>query len=217
MSRVIISASVLNSDFSRLGEEVGMLNQSAADWIHLDVMDGEFVPNITFGVPVVESIARHAKKPLDVHLMIVHPERYIEHFAKAGASTISVHIEACTHLHSVLTQIVSAGCNAGIAINPHTPIHLLENVIAMADQVILMAVNPGFGGQALIAETFRKIVNLRKLIETTGSKAVIEIDGGVNHENAAALVDAGADVLVGGHVIFRASDPLAAAKQLKSV
>lgn len=217
MSSLIIAPSILAADFANLEREVKMLNESQADWIHVDIMDGEFVPNISFGIPVTEAIKRHAKKPLDVHLMIVHPERYVEAFQKAGAETISVHIEACNHLHRNIQQIKALGCKAGVAVNPHTSVSALENTIADIDLICMMSVNPGFGGQKFIENTYQKVKQLKELIRQTGSKALIEIDGGVNLANAKPLKEAGADVLVAGNFVFSASDPKSVISQLKSV
>lgn len=194
-----------------------MLNESEADWIHVDIMDGVFVPNISMGLPVVEAINRHAKKPLDVHLMIVQPERYVEAFRKAGAEVISVHVEACDHLHRNIQQIKDLGCKAGVAINPHTSLHTLENIIQNVDVVCLMSVNPGFGGQKFIQHTYAKVAQLRQMISASASSALIEIDGGVNLANAPALLGAGADVLVAGNFVFSADDPKGVIKRLKAV
>lgn len=213
----IIAPSLLASDFSKLELEVKMINESQADWIHIDIMDGVFVPNLSMGLPVVEAIQRHAKKTMDVHLMIVRPERYIEAFRKAGADIISVHIEACPNLLRVLQQIKKLGAKAGIAVNPYTPISSLENIIAEADLINLMSVNPGFGGQKFIESTFDKIRETKQLINQTKSKALIEIDGGVNLDNAKALLDAGADVLVAGNFVFNAKDSPGIIEKLKSV
>lgn len=193
-----------------------MINESAADWIHVDIMDGVFVPNLSMGLPVVEAVNRHAKKPLDVHLMIVQPERYVEAFRKAGAETISVHIEACPHLHRNIQQIKALGCNAGVALNPHTSIDLLRDIIADIDLVCVMSVNPGFGGQKFIENTYRKVEALKRLIVDSGSGALIEIDGGVNQQNARALLDAGADVLVAGNFVFSSPDPIQVIRELKA-
>ncbi len=217
MSKLTIAPSILAADFANLEREVKMLNESEADWIHVDIMDGEFVPNISFGIPVTEAIKRHAKKPLDVHLMIVHPERYVEAFHKAGAEIISVHIEACNHLHRNIQQIKALGCKAGVAINPHTSVAALENTIADIDLICMMSVNPGFGGQKFIEGTYQKVKQLKELIRKTGSKALIEIDGGVNLTNAKPLKEAGADALVAGNFVFSASDPKSVISQLKSV
>ncbi|MEX2231501.1 MAG: ribulose-phosphate 3-epimerase [Cyclobacteriaceae bacterium] len=217
MSKVpIIAPSVLASDFANLEREVRMINESDADWIHVDIMDGVFVPNISMGLPVVEAIRRHALKPLDVHLMIVQPERYAEAFQKAGAEIISVHVEACPHLHRNIQQIKDLGCKAGVAINPHTAIQDLENVIQEIDLVCVMSVNPGFGAQKFIEHTFRKVTLLKEMIRKSGSGALIEIDGGVNQSNARPLLDAGADVLVAGNFVFNSRDPRAVIKALKS-
>lgn len=203
----LIAPSVLASDFANLQKEVEMLNRSEADYIHVDIMDGAFVPNISFGIPVTEAIHRHARKPLDVHLMIERPENYVEAFQKAGAAIISVHYEACTHLHRTLQQIRNLGCKAGVALNPHTPVSLLQDIIKDIDLVCLMSVNPGFGGQKFIEHTYTKVKELRSLIEKRGSQALIEIDGGVSASNAAHLLEAGADVLVAGSFVFSAENP----------
>ncbi|WP_276496076.1 ribulose-phosphate 3-epimerase [Pontibacter litorisediminis] len=214
--RPIIAPSVLASDFANLQSEVEMLNSSQADWLHIDIMDGRFVPNISFGFPVMEAIKRYAQKPMDVHLMIVEPELYIERFREAGADTISVHVEACTHLHRTLQQIRATGAKAGIAVNPHTSVQQLEDVIADADQVCLMSVNPGFGGQKFIENTYRKIEALKNLIIQRNSQALIEVDGGVNQDNAPLLLERGADVLVAGSFVFSSADPVQTIATLKS-
>jgi ribulose-phosphate 3-epimerase len=213
----IIAPSILAADFANLEREVKMINDSQADWIHVDVMDGVFVPNISFGIPVIEAIKRHAKKPLDVHLMIVQPERYVETFQKAGADTLTVHLEASTHLHRTLQQIKAAGMKAGVAINPHTSVSLLKDTIADIDLVCMMSVNPGFGGQKFIENTYRKVAELRSLIETNQSKALIEIDGGVNQQNAKLLLDAGAHILVAGNFVFSSPDPKGVIQRLKNI
>jgi ribulose-phosphate 3-epimerase len=213
----LIAPSILASDFANLQREVEMINTSDADWFHIDIMDGVFVPNISMGLPVVEAINRHAKKPLDVHLMIVQPERYVEAFRKAGAEVISVHVEACPHLHRNIQQLKSLGCKAGVAINPHTSIAELENVIADIDLICLMSVNPGFGGQKFIEHTYGKTAALKELIKRSGSKAMIEIDGGVNQQNAKPLIEAGADVLVAGNFVFSNPEPVKVIKDLKSI
>jgi ribulose-phosphate 3-epimerase len=214
---LLIAPSILAADFANLQREVSMINESQADWIHVDVMDGVFVPNISMGVPVVQAIHRYARKPLDVHLMIVHPENFVEQFRKAGAEILSVHVEACPHLHRNIQQIKSLGAKAGVAINPHTPVEELENVIRDIDVVCLMSVNPGFGGQQFIENTFAKTRQLKELIKSKGSAARIEIDGGVNQENAPALRTAGADVLVAGHFVFSSPDPKTVIAQLKAL
>lgn len=212
----IIAPSVLAADFANLGSEIKMINESEADWIHVDIMDGVFVPNISMGFPVVEAIRRNAVKPLDVHLMIVQPERYVEAFAKAGATNISVHVEACPHLHRNLQQIRDAGCKAGVAINPHTSLRDLEDVIREIDLVCVMSVNPGFGAQKFIEHTYKKVQALRQMILDAGSGAMIEIDGGVNQSNARPLLDAGADVLVAGNFVFTAANPKSVISALKA-
>lgn len=213
----IIAPSILAADFANLQREIEMINVSEADWVHVDVMDGRFVPNISFGIPVTTAISKHAKKPLDVHLMIESPENYVEEFKKAGAEIITVHIEACRHLHRNLQQIKDIGCRAGVALNPHTPINQLEDVIENIDLVCLMSVNPGFGGQKFINNTYKKIPQLRKMIDSSNSKALIEIDGGVTLDNAAKLMHCGADVLVAGSFVFRSVNPLNTISGLKNV
>jgi ribulose-phosphate 3-epimerase len=217
MKSPIIAPSILAADFANLEREVKMINDSQADWIHIDIMDGVFVPNISMGIPVVESIKRHARKLMDVHLMIVQPERYVEAFQKAGAEVISVHIEACPHLHRNLQQIRALGCKAGVAVNPHTAINQLEEIIHDIDLVCLMSVNPGFGGQKFIENTFEKVKRLRELISKRNSKTLIEIDGGVNLQNAKPLLEAGADVLVAGNFVFSSTNPTGVIQQLKAL
>ncbi len=216
MKKHLIAPSVLAADFARLPEEIALVNRSEADWFHLDVMDGRFVPNITFGPFIVEAIGRLATKPLDVHLMIVEPEKYVEAFRKAGAHVITVHVEACPHLHRTVHQIKDLDALAGVAINPHTPISALEDIIEDLDLVCVMSVNPGFGGQKFIYQTLSKTRQLRALIDARNSKALIEIDGGVGLQNAETLLQAGADVLVAGNSVFGANDPVAAIAQLKA-
>jgi ribulose-phosphate 3-epimerase len=212
---VQIAPSILAADFANIQREVEMLNASQADYIHVDIMDGMFVPNISFGLPVTEAIHRHATKPLDVHLMIVDPDRYLEAFRNAGATVISVHLEACTHLHRTVQAIKALGCKAGVALNPHTSVSLLEDIIEDLDLVCLMSVNPGFGGQKFIPRTFDKVRKLKSMIDISGSKALIEIDGGVNLQNAPLLVEAGADVLVAGNFVFSSSNPIGTIQDLK--
>jgi ribulose-phosphate 3-epimerase len=215
--KTLIAPSILAADFANIQRDVEMLNKSQADWIHVDIMDGVFVPNISFGFPVTEAINKHATKPLDVHLMIINPEKYIDACKKAGAHVISVHYEACNHLHRNIQQIKDAGCKAGIAVNPHTSVELLENVIQDVDLVCLMSVNPGFGGQKFIEKTYDKITMLKSMIDASESKALIEIDGGVNIDNAPKLIACGADVLVAGNFVFSAKDPIATIASLKSI
>jgi ribulose-phosphate 3-epimerase len=212
----LIAPSLLASDFLRLGEECRMLNESQADWLHLDVMDGRFVPNISFGLPVIEQIRKATSKPCDVHLMILEPEKYTEAFKKAGADHLIVHIEACPHLHRNIQQIRSLGMKAGVALNPHTPVELLSDVLQDLDQVLIMSVNPGFGGQEFIPHTFQKIRNLRRMIHERGLNTLIEIDGGVTVENAPSLFRAGADVLVAGNTVFKSANPKATIHTLKN-
>lgn len=213
----IIAPSILAADFANLEREVIMINESQADWIHVDIMDGVFVPNLSMGLPVVEAIKRHARKPLDVHLMIVNPEKYVEAFHKAGAEVISVHMEACHHLHRNIQQIKNLGIKAGVAINPHTSVAGLEDTLADIDLVCLMSVNPGFGGQKFIENTYKKVTELKALIKKTNSKALIEIDGGVNLQNASLLLKAGADVLVAGNFVFSSTNPKEVIKGLKAI
>ena len=213
---VLVSPSLLSADFLHLERDIEMINSSDADWLHLDIMDGVFVPNISFGFPVIESVAKICKKPLDVHFMIVHPEHYIERTASLGAMLMNVHVEACTHLHRTIQEIHRAGMKAGVTLNPSTPVSVLEDIIGDVDLVLLMSVNPGFGGQKFIPNTINKVSRLRELIARSGSNALIEVDGGVQHETAPRLVQAGADVLVSGSYIFGAENPAEVIKSLKN-
>lgn len=214
---ITIAPSILAADFANLQRDIEMINHSEADWFHIDIMDGVFVPNISFGMPVLEAIQRHARKFLDVHLMIVQPERYLETFQKLGANLLSVHQEACPHLHRTIQQIKGLGCKAGVALNPHTPIGTLEEIIQDIDLVCVMSVNPGFGGQKFIENTYRKVAKLKDFILKTNSNTLIEIDGGVNLTNAPKLVQAGADVLVAGNFVFSAADPVQTISELKGI
>lgn len=216
MSAHKIAPSILAADFGNLQRDCEMVNESNADWFHIDIMDGVFVPNISFGMPVLASIQKVAKKPLDVHLMIVDPDRYTETFHKLGAEVLTVHYEACTHLHRSLAHIKSFGMKAGVALNPHTPVNVLESIIKDVDLVCLMSVNPGFGGQKFIEDTYDKVRELRALIERKGASTLIEIDGGVNQANAPKLVEAGADVLVAGSFVFKSEQPIETIQNLKS-
>lgn len=213
----IIAPSVLSADFANLQRDIEMINNSEADWFHIDIMDGVFVPNISFGMPVLEAIARHAKKPLDVHLMIVDPDRYICRFAELGADNLSVHFEACTHLHRTLQAIKAEGMKAGVAINPHTNVALLEDVIGDVDLVCMMSVNPGFGGQSFIENTYRKVHQLKEIILRNNASTLIEIDGGVSDQNATKLIEAGAHVLVAGNFVFKSQSPTETIARLKAI
>ena len=213
----IIAPSVLAADFANLQRDVEMINNSQADWFHIDIMDGVFVPNISFGMPVLEAIAKHATKTIDVHLMIVDPDRYIKTFADLGANVLTVHYEACNHLHRTLQAIKAEGMLAGVAINPHTSIDLLEEVINDIDLVCIMSVNPGFGGQSFIENTYNKVTKLKDLIIQKGANTIIEIDGGVTNKDARTLVEAGADVLVAGSFVFKAENPTATIEDLKKI
>ncbi len=213
----MVSPSLLSADFGNLQRDIEMLNASECDWYHLDVMDGVFVPNISFGFPVMQAMAKHATKPLDVHLMIVQPEKFIKEVKALGARVMNVHYEACTHLHRVIQAIKTEGMMAGVTLNPHTPVSVLEEIAPDLDLVMLMSVNPGFGGQKFIPSMVEKTRKLRELLDRTGSKALIEIDGGVNRETGKLLVDAGADVLVAGSAVFGAPDPVAEVAALKAL
>lgn len=217
MKNTLIAPSVLAADFANLQRDVEMINNSAADWFHIDIMDGVFVPNISFGMPVLAAINKHAKKTIDVHLMIVDPDRYIETFKNLGADVLTVHYEACTHLHRSLQAIKAAGMKAGVAVNPHTNVALLEDVINDIDLVCIMSVNPGFGGQSFIEKTYKKVQQLKEIIVRNNATTLIEIDGGVTDKNAADLVKAGADVLVAGSFVFNAEDPIATIENLKGI
>lgn len=217
MTTRFIAPSILSADFSRLGEDIEMINQSDADYIHCDVMDGVFVPNISFGIPVIEKVAEIAKKPLDVHLMIVNPDNYISAFQKAGADILTVHYETCPHLHRTVSSIKEAGMKASVCLNPHTPVSVLDDIIGDLDMVLLMSVNPGFGGQSFIKNTYKKVRLLKEMIAIKNPSCLIEVDGGVNFETGLNLYDAGADVLVSGSFIFKADDPIAAINHFKTL
>lgn len=215
--KTLISPSLLSADFLNLSKDIDMINNSEADYIHMDIMDGIFVPNISFGFPILNAVGKICNKPMDVHYMIVHPELYVKQTADSGAKIMSVHIETCVHLHRTIQQIKQAGMEAGIVLNPSTPISLLEDIITEADLILLMSVNPGFGGQSFIENTISKVKRLRKLIEETGSHALIEVDGGVQAETAPRLVAAGADILVSGNYIFKSKNPIQTIHDLKVI
>ncbi|HQG56098.1 MAG TPA: ribulose-phosphate 3-epimerase [Bacteroidales bacterium] len=213
----LVSPSILTADFGNLEKEIKMLNSSVADWIHLDIMDGVYVPNISFGFPVLESVKRIATKPLDVHLMIADAERYLHQFRKAGAEILTVHYEACTHLQRTVTEIRALGMKAGVALNPHNPVFLLRNILPYIDMVLIMTVNPGYGGQTFIEESWNKIKEMRKMIDESGYNVMIQVDGGVDLSNAAKLVGKGVDVLVAGNTVFSSDDPVGTIYKLKNL
>lgn len=214
---LIIAPSMLSANFGKLEEEVEMVNRSEADWFHLDIMDGVFVPNLSYGFPVVKAIAKKAQKPLDAHLMIVDPDRYLEQFAELGVAYLSVHYEACTHLHRTIQRIKALGMKAGVALNPHTPVSVLEDILSDTDFILIMSVNPGYGGQSFIGNSLSKVDKLKKMISEKSPRTLIEVDGGVNYETGKRLVEKGADILVAGNSLFTAKEPLNAIKELKSI
>lgn len=211
----LVSPSLLAADFANLENDVTMINKSEADWLHLDIMDGVFVPNISFGFPVIKAVKKVASKPLDVHLMIIDPDRYLTRFSEVGANILTVQYEACTHLHRTVTEIRNLGMKAGVAINPHTPVSLLKNILPSIDMVLIMTVNPGFGGQLFIKESYNKISELRKMIEAGGYDVLIEVDGGIDTINAAKLIESGVNVLVAGNSVFGSTDPINTIQRLK--
>jgi len=214
---IIIAPSILSANFGKLDEQVELINNSSADWFHLDIMDGVFVPNISFGFPIIKAIARKARKPMDAHLMIVDPDRYFDNFRELGVEYLSVHYETCNHLHRSLQRIKSLGMKAGVALNPHTPAHMLYEIISQADFVLIMSVNPGFGGQSFIENTYGKVKKVKEIINQHSSGCLIEVDGGVNISNAPRLIESGADVLVAGNSVFGSKDPLMAITDLKGI
>jgi len=216
MNKILISPSFLSADFANIERDVKTLNQSQADWFHLDIMDGRFVPNISFGFPVVSAIKKHAEKPLDVHLMILEPEKYIEEFRRAGADILTVHYEACNHLNRTICQIKDAGMIAGVSLNPHTPVNVLENILEYVDMVLIMTVNPGFGGQKFIENSYKKIQDLKSMINRINPSVMIQVDGGVTGDNAAKLANSGANILVAGNYIFKSPDIYESIKKLKN-
>jgi ribulose-phosphate 3-epimerase len=211
----LVAPSLLAADFAHLGNEIEMLNNSVADWIHLDIMDGLFVPNISFGFPVIESVKKLSRKPLDVHLMIVDPDRYLARFRDSGAEILTVHYEACTHLNRTVSEIRKLGMKAGVSLNPHTPVSLLKNILPYIDLVLIMSVNPGFGNQTFISESYDRIMELKEMTKAGGNKVMIEVDGGVDLNNSAALYKSGVDILVAGTTVFKAEDPAGTIKKLK--
>jgi ribulose-phosphate 3-epimerase len=213
----LVSPSLLAADFGNLHKEVLMLNKSQADWIHLDIMDGLFVPNISFGFPVLDYVRKSSEKPLDVHLMIIDPDRYLSRFHEGGAGILTVQYEACTHLHRTVSEVRNLGMRAGVALNPHTPVSLLRNILPYIDMVLIMTVNPGFGGQSFIQESYNKIAELRKMIDTGGYNVLIEVDGGIDISNAAQLISTGVDVLVAGNSVFSSADPAETIRRLKNL
>lgn len=217
MTKTLIAPSVLAADFGNLQRDIEMINNSEADWFHIDIMDGVFVPNISYGMPVLKAISKHAKKTIDVHLMIIDPDRYIKEFAALGADILTVHYEACTHLHRTLQAIKAEGMKAGVAINPHTSVELLEDVINDIDLVLIMSVNPGFGGQSFIENTYKKMKRLKEIIKENNASTMIEVDGGVTDKNAEKLAQAGADALVAGSFVFKSEDPTKTIKELKAL
>lgn len=213
----LVSPSLLAADFCNLEKDIKIVNRSQADWLHLDIMDGVFVPNISFGFPVIEAVRKLIEKPLDVHLMIIDPDRYLTRFRDAGANILTVQYEACTHLHRTVSEIHSLGMKAGVALNPHTPVSLLKNILPFIDMVLIMTVNPGFGGQSFITESYDKIIEVRNMIDTGGYSALIEVDGGIDIKNASKLIESGVNVLVAGNAVFGSDDPVDTIRKLKTL